>query len=252
MKRIFLFLLGGAAFYSGYGQEMSCLESRNLLGVGYGKGFTRCLSALPGGDSEEYKCKTNEYLFTFNMNPFRGKDNSGFRMGYYLDGTIGLSFSQWYIRRTLNSEIVWQEDFGPLMNFNLGMQAGYYFHESNMIIGFRYFNNYNVDQVRSGYGNADDPASVGLFFTKSLLDADFSYGNDKIPGVLVRSDVWDILRCNLKYTIPRKNAVSGDALATAGVRFEHSVLKETDTFLNLNGTDKANTNSIWFIIGMRL
>lgn len=252
MRNLFLILAAGVAFCNSYGQESICLGSRNILGAGYGKGFTRCLSALPGGDSEEYKCKTNEYFFTFNMNPLGGGKKSGFKFGYYLDGTIGLSFSKWYIRRTLASEIVWQDDFGPLMNFNLGAQAAYYFSEPDMLIGFRYFNNYNADQVRSGYGNSDDPATVGLFFAKKALDADFSYGNDKIPGLLVRSTVWDIVRFNLKYTIRRKNAEYGDVLPAVGIRYENSLLKETDSFLNLSGTDKANTNSIWFIFGMCL
>lgn len=236
---------------SSFGQ-VSPLHYRNFMGLGYGKGVTRCISTLSNGNTEEYYCKTNDYLYTFNINTLSHSDKSGFKFGIYLDGTIGFSVSDWYIRNGPNPDITWQNDFGVLMNCNLGLQAGYYFKDANMVLGLRYFNNYNADQIRSGYGNADDPASIGLFFTKNSLDADFSYGSDKIPGLLVRSPVADILRFNCRYNIPRKNFEDGDALMCVGLRYEYNRFLENDSFINLSGIDKAKGYSIWFVIGVRL
>lgn len=238
-------------------QNIESIKNRNYMALGAGKGYTHCYSLLSSPNAynstkEEYYCKTKDFAFEFLMNPLSGSKETGFKFGYYFGTTLGVSFSKYFIRYSLEHPKEWYDSFNVLMNFNLGIQCAYYFQESNTVIGLRYFNNYNVDELRSGYGNSDDPATLGIFITRNRCDADISYGSDKIPGILTRSAVWDIVRSNFKYALPRKNYESGDLLMYIGFRLEHSILKMTDTFMNLNGADEADTNSGLLTIGIKM
>ncbi len=235
------------------GQKTSCLLYRNLLGFGYGAGYTSCITTPLNSDKNEYLCTSNDFIYTFNINSRPFSKKSGFKVGVYFDGTLGLSFSKWYYRNlTPTSEIVWQNNYGVLINFNLGFQGGYYFHEQNFVIGLRYFNNYNHDQIRSSYGNADDPSSLGVFFTKNNFNGDVSYGNDKIPGVLTRSPVTSILRFNFSYNIVFKNHKEGNPIMYVGLRFENNFFNKNYIIKNQGDHLKINGFSSWLHAGIRL
>ena len=133
-----------------WAQEIKSTTYRNHMGFGYGRGSTTCISTLstPNGynsTKEEYYCKTRDYVYTFGLNGLGSPDKSGLVFGFYLDGTIGLSLSDYYIRYSLGFDPVWSESFGVIMNLNAGIQMAYYVQESNIVFGMRYFNNYNAD-----------------------------------------------------------------------------------------------------------
>jgi hypothetical protein len=99
--------------------------------------------------------------------------------------------------------------------------------------------------MRSSYGNADDAAVLGFFFANNRIGLDLNYASDKIPGVLVKSDVWDYLQCNLRFRL-----TNGEFALYAGLRYEHSILQTDRSSLNLDGHQKATVNSLLFTIGL--
>lgn len=232
---------------------ISPFGNSSYLGLGYGFGSTLCTSVLDqpnaNNDKGEFYCKVRNYAMNFAFSEFLGRDATGIHVGYYLGGTLGGSSSEWYIINPnyLDKTKYWQSDFNILAELRLGLQIAYYLKEKDIIAGCRYYNCYSADAMRSSYGNADDAAVIGVFFANNTIGFDLNYATDNTPGIMVKSEMWDYLQCDLRYKI-----IDEETALYAGVRFEKSWLMDSRSFLNLAGHQSATVNSVLLTVGIAL
>lgn len=185
----------------------------------------------------DYHTKTNAYAFYFNFASMR--QTKGIHAGALFSLALGGS-SDKYMGENLGggwSDIdgVWGKDFGLFIDMRVGPTLYYTLPDQKLIVGFRYFNWYNSNAFGGTYSNADDAASIGATILFNKLGFDYSYGSDKIPGVLVNAHAWNLNEVAFRYQLKYNEDTNGGILA--GVRVMAARLMETSSLTNTPDTN---------------
>lgn len=162
--------------------------------------------------------KSSGLAFTFNFSTIGHK--KGLNFGPVFSLALGGENDQRMVENpgAGNSDIdgKWSSDFGLLIDWKMGFSINYSLPDKETSVGLRYFNWYMGNTMGSTYSNADDPAALGLIVNWKKFGFSYSYGSDKIPGVLVNSPSTNVTELEARYQLKYNKDTKGGMMV--GVR----------------------------------
>lgn len=197
-----------------YGQYAS--SSNYNLGALFGRGW----SNGPAVDASQlygqgtYHTRTNAYAFAFNFTTVSHK--KGLSLGPVFSMALGGS-SDRFMGKDLgggwsNTDGVWGKDMSLFVDWKIGASINYVIPDNETTIGIRYFNWYQANCFGGVYGNSDDAAAIGLTANWKKIGLSYSYGSDKIPGVLVNSHTWNSSELEARYQLKYNKDTKGGVI----------------------------------------
>lgn len=201
--------------------------------------------ALEKGFTEgTYYTKSNVFAFAFNFTKVSHK--KGLSLGPVFSMALGGSSEKWMGKNlgggNSNIDGVWGKDFGLFVDWKVGLGLNYCLPDKQTTISFRYFNWYNSNGFGGSYSNADDEATLGVAVNWQKLGLSYSYGSDKIPGVLVNGHAWNLGEVEAKYQLKYNEKTKGGTIL--GIRRLSQKLMET---ASNNSNTKGNLISVFVL-----
>src|SRR6478672_4864195 len=187
-----------------------------LIAHGTSKGPAADQSAL--FTEGTFYTKTTALAFIFNFTTVG--HNKGFGIGPVFGLALGGS-SDRFMGKDLgagwsNRDGVWGSDMGLLIDWKVGGSLNYCLPDKELNFGIRYFNWYQGNCFGGTYTNSDDAAAIGVAANWKKFGLAYSYGSDKIPGVLVNSKGWNSTEIEARYQLKYKKDKNGGVIV--GIR----------------------------------
>lgn len=217
-----------------------------MLGMGAGSGPAWDESSLYTQGT--YDSKGTALGMVFALEGGNDPTKDGFGFSYYFTGTLG-GINERVKYANLGPgysayDGVWGSDFDLIGDLRLGIAGTYRIVNKELLFSLRYFNWYNAGGLRAIHGNSDDPAALGVGVAWRRLGVDVDYGSDAIPGLLVASRAWSLLRIEARYKLSFWD--EGKMSWLAGLRYEGSFLQESAHA----GDPSTTVNSVIAFISM--
>jgi len=108
----------------------------------------------------------------------------------------------------------------PSIAVRLGPQINYLSNDTNFVIGFRYFNWYMDEGLRTYYNIPDDGAALGIYIANKQFALDINYAPKNLPGLLVEN-ISNHFQVELRYKA-NKNLKNTNISRIFGLRYEYS------------------------------
>ena len=216
-----------------------------LFGHGRSSGPAVDQSALYGQGT--YHTRTNAYAFAFNFTTVSHK--KGIRLGPIFSMALGGS-SDKFMGKDLgggwsNTDGVWGKDFGLFVDWKIGASLNYVLPDQQTTFGIRYFNWYQANCFGGTYSNADDAAAIGISANWKKFGLSYSYGSDKIPGVLLNGHAWNSTEIEARYQLKYKEDTKGGMIV--GIRSLTQKLMESAQPILYNPNTKGNLVSVFVL-----
>lgn len=199
------------------------------LGALYGRGWSngQAVDASSLYSQGTYHTRTNVFAFAFNFTTVSHK--KGVSLGPVFSVALGGSADR-FMGKDLgggwsNTDGVWGKDMGLFIDWKIGASINYVLPDKETTFGIRYFNWYQGNCFGGVYGNADDAASIGMTANWKKFGLAYSFGSDKIPGVLVNAHLWNSSELEARYQLKYNKDTKGGLII--GVRSLRQKLMES-------------------------
>lgn len=230
-----------------HGQYLSSTNFNHgaLLAHGRSSGPAVDESALYGQGTYYTRSTALAYIFNFT----KVGHKKGLRPGTVFSMALGGSSNR-YMGKNLgggwsNTDGVWGKDFGLFIDWKIGLSLNYCLPDKQTTVGVRYFNWYNSNGFGGSYSNADDEAAIGIGVNWKKLGFSYSFGSDKIPGVLVNGHAWNLTEIEARYQL-KYNTKTKDGIII-GVRSLTQRLMESAQPINYTPNTKGNLISFFVL-----